>query len=184
MPFFNKQDRDERPFNRDDDGEKKRSWREIDAMRDGSKHSDNQKTDKSFKPPKAKAAYNKYKSELNRLFDSGEVGNKFGLEGEKTASSSELKALKEASGKEFVRLFSKFISDGGCPDDPSILARAVASDNPDTAKYAIKYMMYNSDPKTIQGKGSLFQRAKSLALTSGDTELDELADKLKKFLGN
>jgi len=184
MPYFNKQGRDERPFDRDDDEGKKRSWREIDARRDGSKHTSDQNKEKTLRPPKARAAYNKYKNELNRLFDSGEVGNKFGLEGKKNAFSSELKALKETSSQaEFDKLFSNFISNGSCPDDPFILGRAAASSNPDIAKFAIKYIMSNSDSGMIRGKGSLIQRVKTLAMISGDPELSELADKFKKFLG-
>ena len=50
------------------DYERKKSWREIDKMSDGSQHRKRQET------PQKIASTKRYKSSLDRLFDSGKVG--------------------------------------------------------------------------------------------------------------
>jgi hypothetical protein len=172
----------------EDGGRRKVSWREIDKRKDGSHHVREERRDPApGRVTRAGAAYNKYRSELDRLFDSGGIAKKFkdelGEPGRAPAEVKKLRGLREASGAEFERLLSGYRAAHGMPDDVSILTRAISSPDAGTVKEAIRMLAEKAQAEKIPGRASLSERLRTVELTFADPELSELAGLLRKALG-
>lgn len=120
-----------------DDDRRKKSWREIDRQKDSSRHTDNQRKSRSGQDKRSSA---KYKRDLDKLFKSGEVPERFkemmgGLEPEEGTPEAERKAaikeLRNADGfREFAKAVSEYRKAGWkYPDDENLLIRML--DHPD-----------------------------------------------------
>ncbi|QDG50716.1 hypothetical protein FIV42_08230 [Persicimonas caeni] len=120
-----------------DDERRNKSWREIDRQKDSSKHTSRDRKSRKSQDKRSSA---KYKRDLDKLFKSGEMPERFkemmkGLEPEEGTPEAERKAaideLRKADGfREFATAVSEYRKAGWTyPDDEDLLIRML--DHPD-----------------------------------------------------
>ena len=171
----------------DEDGREKRSWSEIDKLRDGSRHAREDRTPARGKTGRASAAYGKYKSELNKLFDKGGLAEKFKDvldEGDGSVQAKELKALRAAAGGEFFVLLEAYVKAHGMPGAVDVLVRAVTAEDLAIVKSAVGRLAERAAAgERVPGKAAMLERLRTLTMTASDTELDDLVAGLRAALG-
>jgi hypothetical protein len=181
-------DGDARP--KKDDGERERlSWSEIDKRKDRSRHAPDEPRPRQDRKSRATAAYGKYKTELNRLFDSGGIAEKFRDElsgvpksGKKPETKS-LLALKAAEGREFTALFAEHFKKYGLPDDPELLVKGTACKDVKIVIAIIDAVCALDPDVRITGKAAMMERLRSLQSILCDRGLDEAIARLRQKIG-
>src|SRR5687768_707422 len=96
---------------RDDGGDRpKKSWSEIDKMRDKSSHRRDERPGGSQKRLESSQAYRSYKSQLDKIFDGGGLPDALKSKLEETGVGAEAKvrkekaaAIKEATAPKAIR---------------------------------------------------------------------------------
>jgi hypothetical protein len=122
-----------------DDDRRTKSWRDIDRQKNRSNHVDRDRPDK-YRKDKDKRSDAKYKRDLDKLFKSGQVPDRFkemlkGLEPKEGTPEAERKAaidaVREADGfRAFVDAVNEYQKVGWkLPDDENLLIRML--DHPD-----------------------------------------------------
>ena len=170
----------------DDADREKRSWRDIDKMRDGSRHAPDGRGAPGEKKARATAAYGKYKSELNKLFDKGGLAEKFKDvlgEGDGSAQTKDLKALRAAEGPAFFALLASYMATHGMPVAVDVLARATTAEDLAIVKGAVKTLAEHAADARIPGRAAMLERLRTLCMTARDPELDALVEMLRRALG-
>jgi hypothetical protein len=169
----------------------KLSWSERDKARNRSSHVEKDRRPPAEHSPRAGVAYNKYKSELNKLFDSGGLADKF--RDDLAADDPHVKAggpvqeqrvLKKAEGQEFRKLLEGYVKTHGLPDDLEVLVRATTCNDPVLVKQVLRVITARCAEERIPGKAALLERLRMKVLESGDEELEGLVEGLKKALGH
>ncbi|MBI5526663.1 MAG: hypothetical protein HY897_10055 [Deltaproteobacteria bacterium] len=165
----------------------KRSWRDIDKMRDRAGHGRDDRHPPRQKKDRQTAAYGKYKAELHRLFDKGGIAEKFkhvlAADQGSDEKTSRLKALRAADGVEFFRLLSAFDKDYGMPDAPDVLVKATTGTDVNLVKKAVARLVSVAAGARIPGKSAMLERLRALDAAARDPELTELVAKLRAVLG-
>ncbi len=154
---------------RDDDDREKLSWREIDQMRDRSRHVSGGKSYRE-RTLRSDWAKKQHLREAEKFFQ-----GKKGTEAYKKAYT----ALHEKYGSPgFQEAAKKFVAEFGMPDDWGTLILLMDFDDPGLVKGAVaalKEMAPNRSPMEQKGfKGKL----KILVLTTRDKELRKEAEKI------
>ncbi len=174
---------------RDNDGyddRPKKSWSEIDKLRDGGRS-------RSSSPPAERerlersTSYSRYKSAADKFF-SGELLPE-GLE-QKLDPSGGSKAKKEALAKlrqvedfrEFATQGKAFVDEHGVPEDPYVVDRLLGHPNEGVVEKTLDKLSELLHAGAFKVPRSLPERLKSLELSSDNPELQQRARALAKEL--
>jgi hypothetical protein len=155
---------------RDDDDREKLSWREIDNLRNRSRHVDRDTGSFRERALKTDWARKQHLREAEKFFQ----GRK-GSEAYKKARA----ALDEKYGtSQFPGALSLFIQEFGIPDDWGLLLLILDTENPDWVKRALAVMKEMAPKKSLLERKGFKGRVKVIASTTKDPSLREECEKL------
>ena len=170
-------------------GDEKRSWREIDQMRE-KKRSSQKNSDTTESKKASSQAYKSYKSQLNKLFDGGGMPD---LLREKLASvgiadtSSLKKAAKEAIIKAsdehtLSEAFMHYCDLYGTPEDEQVFSRLLDSSDAMLIKKCLSLLeLLHTEGKALRS-ASLRARLQTITIVHDDPVIEQTAQKLLKLL--
>ena len=180
---------------RDNDDRPKRSWSEIDKMRDGSRSRSGRGGGRgrggvSRNGELRGQAAERYKAQLNSIFSGGGVPEEIkrnapGLAGlEKTEDHERLDAVRKAnSPKEIQKAVDAMLAGQDMPQDPEILIKVLAHPR---ARGAEQALIKLKDLIAAQGKpenARLFKtKLQTLKLTADDDDVNLLVDEILPLL--
>jgi hypothetical protein len=167
----------------DDERERpKRSWREIDQMRDGSggyKRAPLPNAGKTLKGGAAK----RYRSQLDRMFSGGGIPEEVKRQApsighvEKSARQQLLDdVVKATAPDEIGRAVDALLAAEPMPEDPDLLAKILAHPKGAHASEAVSALLEVLERGRPANARLLKSRVQSLKLTLEDPEFDDLAD--------
>lgn len=181
---------------RDDDGESrpKRSWREIDKMRDkssGGRSSSGNRSAAQQDRLERSQAYRQYKANLDKFF-SGSGTAPDGLKGlldptgAKSARATAIEAIQEASAtdrRRWAELVKVFVETHELPEDPFLLTEFLGHPREAVAAKALaKLRALVDDGRMKKIPASLDQQLRSLELIADDDEVKTSARQLRERL--
>ncbi len=181
---------------RDDDGESrpKRSWREIDRMRDkssGGRSSGAGRSSAQQDRLERSQAYRQYKANLDKFF-SGTGSAPEGLKGlldptgEKSARTKAIEAIQKASAEDrrrWAELVKEFVETQELPEDPFLLTEFLGHPRESVARKALdKLAFLVAEERMKKVPASLDQQLRSLELTADDDEVKAAARTLREKL--
>jgi hypothetical protein len=168
----------------DDRPRQKKSWREIDKMRDrgGSSRRDQRDRD-SFE---RSTGYTKYKTNLERLFSGGaplpeHLRGKAG-EGDEEREEERKKLFAIEDPKAFYAAASEYLKKNEMPADPRLLDRLLGHPDEDTVDKALARLEELHRAGTLKVPPSLSQRLASVEIESGLPALRRRAAELRKAI--
>ena len=169
----------------DDRPRQKRSWREIDKMRDrgGSSRRDQRERD-SFE---RSTGYTKYKTNLERLFSGGaplpeHLKAKPG-EGDEERGDEERKKLYAIEDpKVFYAAATEYLKVNELPNDPRLLDRLLGHPDEDTVEKSLGRLEELHKAGTLKAPPALRNRLASVEIESGDPKIRRRAAELRKAL--
>ena len=177
-------DKADKRSTRDKDDRDRLSWSEIDKLRSGKKV----REDRPSATRKEKRVTEKYKKELNDLFDKGIVPELVKEDMEtlsKPQSGGQLRllaAIRDASGpaalRKAVKTYTKKHKE--FPDDMEILYRVLECDNESVLLQAIRQIAKIADIEPLPSKRQLSLKLESIALMAEDGELIDEAEELRR----
>ena len=155
-----------------DDDRPKRSWREIDQMREKGSQSRNARSSAGPKPERSQA-YRSYKSQLNRLFDGGVVPEalKSTLADKGVAIAAKQRkelaqAVVAATGTSAVRAaFAAYKTAFGSPSEEDLLAKLLDTDDEPMVLEALAGVDQLLGEGTLKRSNSLKARIKTAQMT-------------------
>jgi hypothetical protein len=168
------------------DRDRKKSWKEIDRMRDGSGRRD----DRPSVGGQGNAARNQksYRAALDRAFDSGKIADRVAVKAPAVAaaagvpSKSTLKMfarIRDAVGRDDVTsAVDDFLKEGELPEDMEILARVLEHRDPSMQLDAMERMdklLETTKPKRAR---AMIGQLKMIRDLGDDPEMADLATKL------
>ena len=176
--------------------EEKKSWKDLDRYRDGSKPPSRPK-----KPPAQQAAPKRspeaqkrdtaaYKRDLDRLFSGGEVPDRFkellgGLTpAEQAAQEEGDAAAAEAAGfREFVKAVSVYCQAGHkLPADMDLLIRMLDHPAPPVLRAVITHLIAMNEQAPLERKTALLARVTTIRSMGDDPQTTKLANALITIL--
>ena len=181
---------------RDDDGESrpKRSWREIDKMRDkssGGRSSGAARSTAQQDRLERSQAYRQYKANLDKFF-SGTGSAPEGLKGlldptgEKSARTKAIEEIQKASAEDrrrWAELVKAFVETHELPEDPFLLTEFLGHPREAVAAKALGRLAGLVEEGRIKKvPASLDQQLRSLELTADDDEVKADARALREKL--
>jgi hypothetical protein len=159
---------------RDDDDREKLSWREIDNLRNRSRHVSSDSKSYRERSLKTDWARKQHLREADKFF----LGKK-GTAAYKTAYA----ALHEKYGTaEFTEALGKFIQEFGLPDDWGTLLLILETQNPDWIKQALAFMKEMYPKRSLLEQKGFKAKVKVLALTVKDRPLRQECEKILEEL--
>lgn len=171
---------------RDDDWDKpKKSWSEIDKMRDGKRSGSAPPADRARL--ERSGTYSRYKSAADSFF-SGELmpeslKEKLDPTGEAGARMDALRKLKTADDTaDFNRLASEYLDKYETPEDPYLLDRMLAHPETPVVLQSLEKLIQLADDGELVPPKSLAQRLRSLELTADDYDVQDEAKRLARKL--
>lgn len=172
---------------RDDDrGERpKRSWSEIDKMRDGKRRGS--QPDFAREKLERSATYSRYKSAADKFF-SGEIlpeslQEKLDPTGEAKARREALAKLKGADGAaEFAAAAKEYVEAWGAPEDPYLLDRMVGHPDEGIVLKALEKLIALAEAGELKAPKSLPERLRSAELNADDPDVQDEAKRLATML--
>jgi hypothetical protein len=173
---------------RDDDGERpKKSWRELDRMRDRSKHVGGAKPAEA---PRERERSKMSRTALDRAFTDGLVGKLVAAkEGgsipeDKSKRPELLKKIRISESRAEVNAaIDELLAFSDFPDDWDVLIRALDHDKSDVLQRALTRLAKLLETERPPRRGALLQRVIGLAENADEDEVRELATKLRQTLG-
>lgn len=157
----------------DEEEKEKLSWREIDKLKDGSKHVSRQKPS-SKKSKRSEWAQKQYRKEAERLF----MGKK--------GSDEYKKGITEIHNRhgtpKFNAVVKKFIKKYGLPDDWDTLFLLLDYKEVDTVGEVLSKLKNDYREKSSRGMQGFRAKLEIMAMTTGDTELRESVQEVLKEL--
>ena len=174
-----------------DDRYDRPSWSERDKRRNRSAHrQDDERERKESRT--GGTGYSKYKSELNRLFNSGKAGGHVGHIMGKARDSAPGEASDDSDGRaalvravrvaegheEMVAAVDALVAQGNLPDELEILTQVVTHPNEAIVLDALERIERLTRRNTLQRKAAFLQRLYTLEQTSEDPELRDLVNRL------
>jgi hypothetical protein len=175
---------------RDNDGyddKPKRSWSEIDKMRDGKRSGGGSSSSGSRQKLEKSATYGRYKSAADAFF-SGEalpdvLAEKLDPTGEGRARKDALQKVKDAEDfKTFATLSKAYVEKHGLFEDPYLLDRLLGHPNEGLVLKALEKLSAMLAEGVLKAPKSLPERLKSLELGSDSPEVQDTAKALAKAL--
>ena len=167
----------------DDRPRQKKSWREIDKMRDrsgGSSRRD-QRERESFE---RSTGYTKYKTNLERLFSGGAPlpehlrGEGGGDEGDE--ERKKLFAIEDT--KAFYAAASEYLKKNQIPDDPRLLDRLLGHPDEEVVEKSLGRLEEMHKAGTLRAPPALYNRLGSVEIDSGDPKIRRRAAELRKAI--
>ena len=157
------------------DEKPKKSWREIDKMRDhsgGSSRRDARDREKF----ESSTGYTKYKTNLDRLFSGGLAG----AAPEQDEEQKKLYAIEDQ--KLFYAAASEFLKKNALPDDPRMLDRLLTHPDEDVMEKALTRLEELHKAGSLKVPPALTQRLASVEIDSGDPRIRKRAAELRKAI--
>jgi hypothetical protein len=176
-----------------DDDRRKKSWSEIDRQKNRSNHVDR---DRSNRPKKdrEKRSDAKYKRDLDKLFKSGQVPDRFkemlkGLEPEEGTPEAERKAaieaVRQADGfRAFVKAVSEYQKVGWkLPDDEDLLIRML--DHPDerVVRDVLEHVADLANRRSFERVTPLKNRLSTIKTMSDDPRTRKAVAQVEEAIG-
>ena len=171
--------------------DRKKSWREIDNAKNKSTHiSKDERAIPKRQKAAAKSAYSKYKSELDKLFDTGEatgtvqhlVKTKSTKGGSSERQTLLKKIRKEDSLIEITKLVTLFSSKYDFPEDEELLIYVIEHPDESIALKGLKILAEIARLRPLKHKKLMPELLKTIELTAMDDDLRELAVTMRKSL--
>jgi hypothetical protein len=172
------------PRRDDDRPREKRSWRDIDKMRDGKKSGARTSSDRDRERFERTPGYTQYKSALERMFRGGELPeplrDRIDPTGENKKRDEALKKLRDAeSPAQFDAAVDAFLAEfKAFPDDPYLLDQALGHKNPRVVEQSLDQLLRLAGEGALKPPRSLAQRLQSLQLMSDDGDVQDKAKAL------
>ncbi len=168
-----------------------KSWRDIDRKRDKSAHRDDKPNSAQSKERQRQesAAYNKYKGDLDKMFDTGEVPDylkgQFSQGDQKVEGRLQLLAsIKKATDKhELTDAVKNYLTKfDDFPEDPDLLLQLLDyQDENVVLKVALQVHQYAST-RPLPHKQQFKLKVDSLAMLTSNNELGSVLDELLDIL--
>jgi len=168
----------------DDRPRQKKSWREIDKMRDRGGPSRRDSRDReSFE---RSTGYTKYKTNLERLFSGGaplpdHLKGKSG-EGEEEREEERKKLFAIEDPKAFYAAATEYLKTNEFPHDPRLLDRLLGHPDETTVEKALGRLEELHKAGTLKAPPALPNRLASVELDTGDPQIRRRAAELRKAL--
>jgi hypothetical protein len=169
----------------DDRPRPKKSWREIDKMRDhsGGPSRRDQRDRDSFE---RSTGYTKYKTNLERLFSGGaplpEHLRGKGAEGEEEGDEERKRLFAIEDTKAFHAAASEYLKKNPIPDDPRLLDRLLGHPDEDVVEKSLGRLEELHKAGTLKAPPALPNRLASVEIDSGDPKIRRRAAELRKAL--
>jgi hypothetical protein len=166
------------------DEKPKRSWREIDKMRDGG--GSRQRDSKERANFEKSTGYSKYKTNLDRLFSGGaplpeHLREKLG-EGEQAATDEAKKLAAIEDTKIFTAAAREFLKVHPLPDDPRLLDRLLGHPDEGIIEQALTRLETLHSAGALKAPPALRQRLASVEIETGDPAIRKRAAELRKSI--
>ena len=168
----------------DDRPRQKKSWREIDKMRDraGPSRRD-QRERESFERT---TGYTKYKTNLERLFSGGaplpeHLRGKAG-DGDEERDEERKKLFAIEDPKAFYAAATEYLKANPMPADPRLLDRLLGHPDEDTVEKALGRLEELHKAGTLKPPPALRDRLASVEIETGDPKIRRRAAELRKAL--
>ena len=167
------------------DERRKRTWKEIDAAKDKSGHRREERPQGGGR--RTGRSQKSYRAALDRLFDSGKIGD---LVEERTGQAADdgdpsrqklLRAIRDAEDKASITeaVDAYLAAHDQLPDDPDILGKALSHKQPGRQLDAMEALLAALDAgRTPRRARGIIGQLKLIRDTSGDPELEQLASQL------
>lgn len=168
----------------DDKPRPKRSWREIDKMRDsgGSRRRDSRERERF----ESSTGYTKYKTNLERLFSGGAPlpehlrGAQDEAEVLRDEERKKLYAIEDA--RAFHAAATEYLKKNPLPDDPRLLDRLLGHPDESVVDKSLTRLEELHKAGALKPPPALAQRLASVEIDSGDPKLRKRAAELRKAL--
>jgi hypothetical protein len=161
------------------DDRPKKSWREIDQMRNNSAH---RKAEPKKESRQSVAAQKQYKAQLDRLFDSGEAGKLLGKKVEAPSADSKLakiKAVRDAIGRDDItRAVDALLAMGPLPQDEEVLTQALEHRNEGKIQEVLSTLLSWLERNIPKRKATLKARLSGMISNADEAETKELAQRV------
>ena len=170
----------------DDRPRPKKSWREIDKMRDGTGGGSRRRDAHERERFESSTGYTKYKNNLERLFSGGAPlpehlrGAQDEAEVARDEERKKLYAIED--GKAFHAAASEYLKKNPLPDDPRLLDRLLGHPDDEVVEKSLTRLEELHKAGTLKVPPALTQRLASVEIDSGDPKLRRRAADLRKAL--
>ena len=169
-----------------DDERPKRSWSEIDKLRDKSTHRRDPRPEPGMSGARRERSQKSYRAALDRAFSSGAIGKLLdepGAQGEGDGRARELAAIRNADTPEDVSAaVDRALAAGPLPDDIEIWARVVEHRDMLRVREALLRVAALLDEHPLKRARALRSRLRYLEEIAEDEEIRVLATKLRSRL--
>jgi hypothetical protein len=161
------------PYDEDEEREKL-SWREIDKLKDRSKHVSREKPEFQKKSPKSEWLSKQYRRKAETLF-----ADRKETKDHRTAHSS---IHKYHGTDRFNSTVKKYLKEYGLPDDFSTLFLLLEYKDREVVKEVLNLLKEKIGEQSLKIKEGFKSKIGIMAMTSDDEELRELAEKMLEEL--
>jgi hypothetical protein len=165
----------------------RKSWREKDRQKDRSQHRRDDAASGALSGRRRERSQKSYRAQLDRLFDSGKIGQLVEDEGASDAGSSRLKlakAITNAEGRDAVtKAVDAYMAEHELPDDIELLAKLLEHRDESVQLEGMRQMklaVQHERPRRTRG---IIGQLKLIRDVTDDDEARELADGLITDLG-
>jgi len=159
---------------RDDDDREKLSWREIDNLRNRSRHVSGDSKSYRERTLKTDWARKQHLREAEKFFQ--------GKKGSETYKKAHAALHEKYGTAEFHEALSQFIQEFGIPDDWGTLLLILDTTNPEWIKQALAVMKERVPKKGLLEQKGFKGKVKVIASTTKDRGLQEECDKILETL--
>lgn len=151
-----------------DDDRPKRSWKEIDQAKTLGKKPQQDSGDGGGGPAQNRYAYNKYKSQLNRLFDQGGIGalmQQGAPSPTQTVHKAERTLLEQTTPKAFAKALEAHMQQHGMPKDVEVLMACFDLADEKVLLQALEAVQQSLDAGSVKRLQALRSRLNTLLLS-------------------
>jgi len=171
-----------------DDDRPKRSWREIDQMRDksGNRSEPRSGGGPRGRPLESTQAYRAYKTQLNKVFDGGGLPEALKSKLDETSVGAEAKAKKKAGGaivesktlSETKTTLEAFRQQFGFPQEEEVLARLIDVSDEDLIRETLETLVALVRQGPLKKANLIKSKVKTVLLTVDEPEVQKLGKEL------
>jgi hypothetical protein len=175
----------------DEHERERKSWREIDRLRDHSRHTATSTERERARSGRGQPSTQGYRATLDRLFETGQVGKlmeKAGLAPIAGAQAGKarlagLARIRDAIGRdEITGAVDEYLAQYTWPDDTEVLGQALEHRNHDVVRDVLGRLDVLLGREQPRRSRSLAARLAALAETASDPEIRELAVRVRRRL--
>jgi hypothetical protein len=175
-----------------DDDRPKRSWREIDKMRDKAFSRTRSQDERAQERVERSPVYEQYKQKVSKMFSGGDVPDllreKLDPSGALKARDEQLKGIKKLATedrKAWSEAVLEFVEKFDLPEDAYLLVEWLDHPKDPVVEKALSRLEELADAGALSGAKrpkSIDQRLRSLEMMSGDPDLQQKAKALRERL--